>query len=152
MGYFHRTKRPRECKAGAGQEQTKNQCDTPGFKLRTVPEITTDNRHSTKLCMERNHLRVVQTAEDVLQSWRGNCDVQILIYNSGYCNNSIDTTDIARVTDYVVAYSCKGNKSLKEERKQNKDIILRLVKFTSDDNSQNIYIHYLNHSYTAPIK
>jgi hypothetical protein len=31
--------------------------------------------------------------------------------------------DIARVTDYVVAYATKGNKPLREEREQNKLLI-----------------------------
>jgi hypothetical protein len=54
----------------------------------------------------------------MLQSWRANCDVQILIYNSDPKNP--DLTDIARVTDYIVAYACKGNATMKEEREQNR--------------------------------
>lgn len=72
--------------------------------------------------MPRNHTRLNQTALDVLQSWRANCDVQLLIYTSDMNNPSPD--DIAQVTDYVVGYACKGNKTLKEERDHAKNFIL----------------------------
>lgn len=84
--------------------------------------------------MERNHARLNQTPEDVLRVWRGNCDVQILIYNSGYTMDTIDPADIARVTDYVVAYACKGNKTLKQERIENRNLILRTEEATCDHN------------------
>ena len=59
---------------------------------------------------------------DLLQSWRGNCDIQILVYS---CDpKHPDIAEIARITDYVVAYACKGNASVKEEREQNKQMIL----------------------------
>ena len=67
--------------------------------------------------MPRNHPRVNQTSSLMLQSWRGNCDVQLLIYDSN--PKTPDISEIARVTDYVVAYSCKGNATLKEEIQQN---------------------------------
>ena len=72
--------------------------------------------------MPRNHRRVNQTSLVLLRSWRGNCDIQILIYN---CNPKYpDISELARVTDYIVAYSCKGNSTLKEEREQNKKMIM----------------------------
>ena len=100
----------RICRCGAGEEATKDACDTPGFPPIDSPEIKVDHKHSTKLYMRRNHTRVVQTSTDLLQSWRANCDVQLLIYNSDPKNP--DVTDIARVTDYIVAYSCKGNATM----------------------------------------
>lgn len=58
----------------------------------------------------------------MLQSWRGNCDIQLLVYN---CDPMFpDIGEIAKVTDYVVAYACKGNSTLKEEREQNKHLVL----------------------------
>ena len=59
---------------------------------------------------------------DILQSWRANCDLQILIYSSD--PDHPDPDDIARVTDYVVGYACKGNKTLKEERELTKKLVL----------------------------
>ena len=53
----------------------------------------------------------------MLQSWRANCDVQILLYDSN--PKAPDISEISRVTDYVVAYSCKGNATLKEEIQHN---------------------------------
>jgi hypothetical protein len=45
-----------------------------------------------------------------------------LIYSSDPANPDAD--DIARVTDYVVGYACKGNKTLVEENEQTKQILL----------------------------
>lgn len=67
---------------------------------------------------------------DLLQSWRGNCDIQILIYESSPDN--IDIREISKVTDYVVAYSCKGNCTLREEKEQNKKLILAAEGLTGD--------------------
>lgn len=129
---MHSTKRT--CKSGCGQEQTSKLCDTPGFPLTDRPIVQHDHRMSQKLYMPRNHPRITQTSLDLLQSWRANCDVQILIYN---CDpKSPDVSDIARVTDYIVAYSCKGNTTLKEEREQNKRMIIHANNQT--DNQEDV--------------
>ena len=73
--------------------------------------------------MPRNHLRVNQTSTDMLRSWRANCDIQILLYDSDPKEPSV--TDIARVTDYVVAYATKGNLTTKEETEQDKAMIMK---------------------------
>jgi hypothetical protein len=58
----------------------------------------------------------------MLQSWRANCDIQILIYN---CDpKKPDVAEIARITDYVASYSCKGNATVKEEKEQLKRVIM----------------------------
>jgi hypothetical protein len=72
--------------------------------------------------MERNHSRVNQTSTDLLSSWRGNCDIQLLIYESDPDRPNIK--EISRVTDYVVAYQCKGNSTYLEERETTKHIIM----------------------------
>lgn len=104
--------------------------DTPGFELSDQPKVQVDHKKCKKLHMPRNHTRVHQTSLDMLQSWRGNCDVQILIYDSDPRHPNI--SEIARVTDYVVAYSCKGNHTHLEEVKQNKELILRAEDLTGD--------------------
>ncbi len=38
---------------------------------------------------------------------------------------SPDPSEIARVTDYVVAYACKENSTLTEEKRQIKQLVLR---------------------------
>ncbi len=117
----------RECRTGAGQEATPGQGDTPGFMLRECPQIVTDKRGFQRIELERNHKRVLQSSLDMLRTWRGNCDFQFLIYDSD--PKCPDPTEIARVTDYVVSYTCKGNQKLKDEKKELKSLILKL----SDD-------------------
>jgi hypothetical protein len=98
-------------------------CDTPGFSLFDRPKIQYDHRRTLKLMMPRNNNRLVQTSEDVLRGWRGHCDIQILIYESP--PDRMDPSEIARVTDYVVSYNCKGHKTMKEEREIYAHMILR---------------------------
>jgi hypothetical protein len=117
----------RVCRVGAGTEATAGEADTPGFELRDGPAIVSDKRGFQRLEVTRNHDRVVQSSLDMLRSWRGNCDFQIMIYD---CDpNTPDPSEIARVTDYVVAYACKGNQRLLDEKKQLKSLILSM----SDD-------------------
>ena len=113
----------RTCRGGAGTERTAGSGDTPGFQLRSKPAIVYDTRGYDKIQLTRNHARVTQTAMDMLQSWRGNCDFQVLIYDSDPSNP--DPTEIARVTDYIVAYTCKGNASLAQEKAEIRKIITR---------------------------
>lgn len=121
-------RKKRACKAGAGVEATLGKCDTPGFSLSADAEVKYDHKRTKKIFMPRNHRRVNQTSLALLQSWRGNCDFQLLIYDCDPLHPNI--SEIARVTDYVVSYACKGNTSVKEEREQNKHLIL-----AADDNT-----------------
>lgn len=114
--------KPRTCKVGCGKEETPGKCDTPGFQLSETPQVKFDHRRSQKLYMPRNHPRVNQTSAVMLQSWRANCDIQILVYDCDPKNPDIG--EIARITDYVASYSCKGNVTLKEEREHTKNIIM----------------------------
>lgn len=118
------------CKAGAGQESTSGEADTPGYPLTDEPVIQKDHRKTTRLYMPRNNTKINQSSMDLLQSWRGNCDVQLLIYNSNPKDPNI--SEIAKVTDYVVAYSCKGHSTHMEEVEQNKKLILRADELTKD--------------------
>jgi hypothetical protein len=90
--------------------------DTPGCSINEVPTVDTDYNGTLKLKMPRNNSRLNQTSVDLLQSWRANCDVQILMYDCDPKKPSI--ADLARVTDYVVGYSCKGNSTSQEEKEQ----------------------------------
>lgn len=112
----------RTCKVGCGQEVTEGECDTPGFPLNEEYAVKVDHKRSKKLYMPRNHSRLNQTSKHLLQSWRANCDVQILVYDCDPKNP--DISEIARVTDYIVAYSCKGNSTLREEREQNAKLFM----------------------------
>lgn len=107
---------------GCGAEANVGKADTPGFDIQSKPEIKFDHRRARKLWMPRNHKRINQTSVDLLQSWRGNCDVQILLYDCDPRHPNL--TEVARVTDYVVSYACKGNTTVKEEREQNKALVM----------------------------
>ena len=113
----------RFCRAGAGDEQTPNQCDTPGFQPRRSAAIVRDDRDFLKLEMPRDNLRMHQTPLNVIRGWRGNCDLKVLLYSSA--TGVPDPEEISKVTDYVVAYACKGNETLKVERETLKDFILK---------------------------
>ena len=110
------------CRSGAGVEVTPNMCDTPGFPLRIEPKLVRDLRGFDRLELPRNNKRIVTTSKPLVQSWRANCDIQIFLYEGNPAHPSPE--EIARVTDYIVAYCCKGNESLIEEMKQMKALIL----------------------------
>jgi hypothetical protein len=113
----------RVCRAGAGEEETAGVGDTPDFVLQSEPVIVSDPRGYNQIELSRNHKCVVQSSLDLCQSWRGKCDFQILLYESDPFSS--DPFEIARVTDYVVAYVCKGNSTLTEEKRQCKQLVLR---------------------------
>ena len=91
------TRRKRTCKCGAGQEETLGKCDTPGLPLTTEPHTKRDHRRAKKLHLPRNNERVNQCSLNMLQSWRGNCDIQILVCD---CNpRKPNVSELAVVTD-----------------------------------------------------
>jgi len=53
-----------------------------------------------------------------------------MIYDS--CPEKFDLQEVSKVTDYVVAYSCKGNATLQEEIETNKRLILAMDETTGD--------------------
>jgi hypothetical protein len=65
---------------------------------------------------------MVATSKWLVQGWRANCDIQLLLYECDPLHPNPD--EIARVTDYIVAYACKGNETIVEEMKQMKALIL----------------------------
>jgi hypothetical protein len=95
----------------------------PGWKLRDADMIDNDIRGFKKMFLKRNHPKFIQTSLHCVQSWRANCDISILIYESDPKNP--DPNEIAKVTDYVVNYACKGNLTLAVKKKQVKDFTLR---------------------------
>jgi hypothetical protein len=120
--YYRKKAKNRFCRVGFGEEKTPGKADTPGLPLRTQPALIKDRRGFMRLELPRNHPRVNQTPLDVLAAWRANCDMQLILYNSD--PDHPDPEDVAKVTDYVVAYACKGNASLAEEKSQMKSIIM----------------------------
>lgn len=115
----------RTCRCGFGTEKNEGKGDTPGMPMREKAEIKDTDSGFKKLFMPRNDPKFVQSSVDLLQSWRGNCDIQILIYESD--PEWPDPSEIARVTDYVVGYACKGAQTTKQEKDQIKAFILKYV-------------------------
>ena len=79
----------------------------------------------------------------MMTSWRANCDVQLLLYN---CDPDKPVpSEIARVTDYCVAYCSKGNVALQEEKNQYKAIALQAIDETgSKQELKKLAQHILN--------
>lgn len=111
----------RYCRSGAGQEATPFECDTPGFELHDKAKLKKQLDYKS-LHMPRNDNRLYQTSVYTLMGWRGNCDLKLLLYEME--NDSVSPEEIARVTDYIVGYTCKGNNTLDVERNLIKDFIL----------------------------
>jgi hypothetical protein len=106
----------RTCRFGHGTEETEGAGNTPGISLSKHPYFEVTESGFKKLRMKRNHSKLNQTPVDLLQSWRGNCDVQIMVYESD--PNWPDLSEIAKVTDYMVGYACKGGQTTKQEKEQ----------------------------------
>jgi hypothetical protein len=92
--------------------------------LRSEAAIIHDVRGFYRLELPRKNPRTVQSSTWLVQGWRANCDIQILLYDCDPCNP--DPEEIAKVTDYIVAYQCKGNDSFQKERDRVKEYILNL--------------------------
>ena len=72
--------------------------------------------------LPRNNKRLTQSSTFLVQSWRANCDVQILLYETDPLHP--DPSEIAKATDYIVAYACKGVETLHQERNQMISLIM----------------------------
>jgi len=101
---------------GCGFKSSPFSTEPPGWTLQETDTIEHDQRGFKKLCLKRNHPRLLQSSLFCLQSWRANCDVSILIYDSD--PSFPDVNEIANVTDYVVPYACKGNATYAIEKQQ----------------------------------
>ena len=120
------------CRCGAGVEETPNMCDTPGFPLREEPMLVRDLQGFDRLELPRNNRRIVASSRWLLQGWRANCDIQVLLFECDPLHPNPD--EIARVTDYIVAYACKGNETIVEEKNQMKALILGSQDVTGSTN------------------
>src|SRR5688572_25392544 len=93
-------KKRKVCRCAAGVEETPNKCNTPGFPIRKEPTFVRDLRGFDRLELPWNDRRIVVSSGWLLQGWRANCDIQVLLYQ---CDPSEpNPEEIARVTDYIV--------------------------------------------------
>ena len=115
-----RRRNEKKCRSGCGI-QDKETGKTPGFELRDKDAIIVDEKGIQRLQLKRNSKRMNQSSMNVLQSWRANCDVQLIVYDSDPDNPNLE--EIGRITDYVVSYTCKGNIRQQVEKDIYKDFI-----------------------------
>ena len=100
--------------------------DTDGRELSTTSVITVDRRGIEHFRLRRTKSRkVVQHSIPVLQGWRANSDVQLMLYRSH--PDKPDISEIENVCKYVVAYASKKNHTTKEEKEAIQNIIQRCV-------------------------
>ena len=62
-----------------------------------------------------------QISTVLVQSWRANCDIQLLLYDSDPYNPNL--AEFAKVADYIVSYITKGNIGYLTEQKIMKELI-----------------------------
>ena len=79
------------------------------------------------LRLKRDENKMKQTSISMLQSWRANCDVALIVYDNDPVK--LNAGDIARISGYVVSYATKGNKSYQSER----DSIAALIENAGTD-------------------
>ena len=90
--------------------------------MQTSADIVKDIRGFRRLELPRNNNRLSQSSTFLVQSWRANCDIQILLYETDPLHP--DPSEIAKATDYIVAYACKGVETLHQERNQMISLIM----------------------------
>jgi hypothetical protein len=112
------------CRMGFGKEANPNMGDTPGKDNINEARIEKDPRGIEHLQLPRpNSKRVVQHSKYLLQTWRANTDVQLLIYRSD--PNMPDVSEIEAVSRYCVAYAGKRYKTTRQEINAIQDVIFR---------------------------
>ena len=97
-------------------EKTPGHADTNGFECIREAKIVQDERGFAKLELPRNNKKLVQTSLYLSSGWRANVDFQILLISAD--DGSVNIKDIARLTDYIVSYMCKGNQTQIQEKKK----------------------------------
>ena len=114
----------RYCRAGCGYEENLNKFDTPGFELNNKDRIDYKGKKKFRVfnLKRTNNRRMNQTSSYLLQSWRANCDVKVLIYD--HDPRQINPEDIANVTDYVVSYVNKANQTFLQEKEFIRNLII----------------------------
>ena len=99
-------------------------CKTPGLPLTDISYLSVSDNGVESLNLKRTKSRKVnQTCLPILQSWRGNIDVQLIHYRSDPRHPNV--TEIQGVIRYIVSYVTKKGYRQKEERKMMEDLILR---------------------------
>ena len=113
----------RKCRFGFGTEANPNQGDTPGMERSSSARLEKDHRGVEHFIMPRmNSVRIVQHSRALVQAWRANADVQLLIYRSD--PSMPDIGEIEAVSRYCVAYAGKRYQTTKAEIDTIQNLIL----------------------------
>lgn len=112
----------RTCRFGFGTEQTSNKGDTPGKAFLSEPIIEKNSKGVEHLLLRRLlSKRVNQHSRYILQAWRANADVQLIIYRS---NPDIpDISEIEAVCKYCTSYASKTHQTTRQEINTIQDVI-----------------------------
>ena len=133
----------RWCNKTCSHEKTPGCGDTPGFRIIDEASVTNDLRGYMKLELPRNHPRIVQTSIFLLQGWRANVDIQLLLYEGDM--QSTSTSEISQISDYIISYICKGTETSVQEKYRMRDVILNSTDCTGDINDvKRVSRHLLN--------
>lgn len=114
----------RKCRFNFGTEQTANNGDTLGQEYSMQPRIEKDFRGIEHLRLPRTQSRWTnQHSRPLLQAWRANADIQLIIYRS---NPDVpDVGEIEAVSRYCVAYAGKRYQTTRQEINAIQDVIFR---------------------------
>ena len=120
--------RPRHCKFDFGQETVAGSGNTPGKEFTEFDSILVSSNGVKRLNLKRSgSKRMTQLSTIQVQSWRANCDIQLLLYDSDPTKPNIN--EIVKVADYIVSYITKGNIGYMTEQKMMQCIIERYVRY-----------------------
>ena len=114
----------RTCRFGFGTESEPNNYKTPGKEHTSKAKIYIDHKGVEHLLLPRQHSDfAMQHSRPLLQAWRANADMQLMIYQS---NPDVpDISEIQNVCRYVVSYAGKRYQTTKQERNMIQDIIVK---------------------------
>ena len=114
----------RTCRFGYGTESSPGNANTDGWKETDRDTISVDSNGIKRLHLKRRgSQQMMQISTVQLQSWRANCDIKLLLYDSD--PRKANLSEITKVADYIVSYITKGNVGFTMEQKMMKSIIER---------------------------
>jgi hypothetical protein len=114
---------PRTCRSHYGTKSEFSKLDTPGMDLIEKAQIQVDKKGILHFRIRKTHsVCLVQDSKPLLQAWRANCDIKLLLY---YSNPSHpDIREIEDVCKYVVVYTGKRHNTTQQEKEVSQNIIM----------------------------
>ena len=98
--------------------------ETEGYRAMDKAGILEDEKGIKHFQMKRTQsMRMTQNSRTLLQAWRGNCDIKLLLYFSD--PDFPDIGEIEEVCRCVVEYTGKKHHTCKQEKDLVRDLIMR---------------------------